>query len=190
VIRTFVAVKLESPVLERISALTSALKPRIPGIRWVPTENLHLTLKFLGRVDEKKIEAIINGLDEVFRPFPRFAIHAKGLGVFPDLKRARVLWVGLRGDNLNELAFRTDTALELFGFAREKRAFAPHLTIGRWRQYDGSPTELGKELERWKEHELGSSTVKEVCLFESVLHRQGATYRPLKIFPLTHDPAA
>jgi 2'-5' RNA ligase len=184
VIRAFVAVKLDSVVVQRMSDLAGELNLSIPGIRWVPAENLHLTLKFLGPIGEDRVEAVDGSLNEAFQDFPRFAIHAKGLGVFPDARRARVLWVGLQGDGLQTLASRIDSALESLGFARETRPFAPHLTIGRWRQYDGSPVKLRQELERWKKCEFGSSTVEHVFLFQSVLHRQGATYRPLKIFPL------
>jgi RNA 2',3'-cyclic 3'-phosphodiesterase len=184
VIRAFVAVKLDSLIIRRICELAVELNPGLPGVRWVPAENLHLTLKFLGAVDEERLATVAKGLAGVVRDFPRFSIHAKGLGVFPDLRRARVLWVGLHGDSLQELASQIETASEFWGFARERRAFAPHLTIGRWRQYDGSPVKLRHELERWKECEFGSSAVEQVFLFQSVLHRQGAVYRPLKLFPL------
>jgi 2'-5' RNA ligase len=184
VIRAFVAVKFDPPLIRRVCEVAAELNPRLPAVRWVPPENLHLTLKFLGGVDEERIETVAKRLAEALRDFPRFSIHAKGLGVFPDLRRARVLWVGLHGDSLQALASQIETALELSGFAREKRAFAPHLTIGRWRQYDGSPVKLRQELERWNEWEFGSSAVEQVFLFQSILHRQGAVYRPLKPFPL------
>jgi RNA 2',3'-cyclic 3'-phosphodiesterase len=184
VIRAFVAVKLDSPLVRKLCELAAELKADLPGVRWVPPENLHLTLKFLGAVNEERIEGIAKGLAEALRDFPRFSIHAKGLGVFPDLRRARVLWVGLQGASLGELAAQIETALESAGFARETRAFAPHLTIGRWRQYDGSPVKLRQELERSKEREFGSSPVEEIILFQSVLRRQGAVYHPLKLFPL------
>jgi 2'-5' RNA ligase len=184
VIRAFIAVKLDSQVVRRVSELAAELNPELPGVRWVPAENLHLTLKFLGAVDEGRIETISKALEEALQDFSGFSIHAKGLGVFPDFRRARVLWVGLGGDSLPELAARIETPLELSGFAREARAFAPHLTIGRWRQYGGSPLKLKQELERWKEHKLGSSRVEQVILFQSVLRRQGAVYHPLKFFPL------
>lgn len=186
-IRAFVGVKLDSLIIQRMAALAAQLKLRLPEVRWVPGENLHFTLKFLGEIEEEQISSIANTLDGALRPFPRFAINAKGVGVFPDLKRARVLWVGLERDNLGKLASRVDTALESLGFARETRAFAPHLTIGRWRQAHGSPAELGKQLEQWKAYEFGSSTVEQVILFQSVLDRHGATYHPLKVFPLNRE---
>jgi RNA 2',3'-cyclic 3'-phosphodiesterase len=173
-----------------MSELERQLQPQIPGIRWVPPENLHFTLKFLGAVDDEAIEPIANALDQALRPFSRFDINAKGLGVFPHVRRARVLWVGLEGTNLGKLAARVDTTLEAFGFARETRAFVPHLTIGRWRQYEGSPGKLATELERWKAHEFGSSSVKEAILFQSVLRRQGAVYHPLRVFSLHGEPGS
>ena len=90
-IRAFIAVRIDSKTLENISAVTSQLKRRLPGVRWVAKENIHLTLKFFGQIDETQIEPISQMLEVVIRPFPRFTINAKGLGVFPDFKKPRVL---------------------------------------------------------------------------------------------------
>jgi 2'-5' RNA ligase len=190
VIRAFIGVRLDSSIIRKMAELERQLQPHMPGIRWVSSENLHFTLKFLGAVDDEAIEPIANALDECFHPFSRFDINAKGLGVFPHVKRPRVLWVGLEGTSLGKLAARVDTTLEALGFARETRAFVPHLTIGRWGQYEGSPGKLGTELERWKAYEFGSSTVKEAVLFQSVLGRRGAVYNPLRVFSLQGEPGS
>ena len=125
-----------------------------------------------------------DALEHQLHPFPRFTINAKGLGVFPDLKRPRVLWVGLGGNELAVLASKVESALEPLGFAREKRGFTPHLTVGRWRQFDGSGKKLAQELESWKHFNFGDSRVVAVILFQSVLKPQGALYFPLKTVPL------
>ena len=108
-------------LVRQISAVLADLKPGIPGIRWVRTTNFHLTLKFLGDIEENKIEPIAQALELALHPFPRFTINAKGLGVFPDLKRPRVLWIGLEGKKLLELASKVETALEPLGFVPEKK---------------------------------------------------------------------
>jgi 2'-5' RNA ligase len=185
VIRAFVAVDLEPQTVQRIAEAIDRLRPRIPGIRWLPPANFHLTLKFLGDVDEAKIEPIATALEREFCPFSCFTINAKGLGVFPDLKRPRILWVGLVGDELNALASRVEKALIPFGFAAERRAFTPHLTVGRWREFNGSSKELGNEVEKWQGHDFGRSNVDEVILFQSVLKPEGAVYRRLKTVALT-----
>ena len=183
-IRAFIALKLDPQIVQQISAAVTDLKPRIRGIRWVPPTNFHFTLKFLGDIEENQIEPIMRALELELHPFPRFTINAKGLGVFPDLKRPRVLWVGLHGKELLELAAKVETVLESLGFAREKRAFQPHLTIGRWRQFDRSSSKLGAELERWQGHEFGASPVAEVIFFQSELKRDGAIHYPLKVLAL------
>jgi len=187
VIRAFVAVDLEPQTVQKIAEAIVRLRPRIPGIRWLPPANFHLTLKFLGDIDEAKVEPIAAALERDLCPFSCFTINAKGLGVFPDLKRPRILWVGLIGGELNALASRVEKALFPFGFAAERRAFAPHLTVGRWRQFDGSPKELGDEIEKWRGHDFGRSKIDEVILFQSVLKQEGAVYRPLKTVALTKN---
>jgi 2'-5' RNA ligase len=82
------------------------------------------------------------------------------------------------------LASKVETVLESLGFAPEKREFQPHLTVGRWRQFDRSSRKFGEELERWQGHEFGESTVAEVIFFQSELKREGATYQPLKVVAL------
>ena len=183
-IRAFVAVDLEPQTVQKIAEAIVRLRPRIPGIRWLPPANFHLTLKFLGDIDEAKVEPIAAALERDLCPFSCFTINAKGLGVFPDLKRPRILWVGLIGDELNVLASKVERVLIPFGFAAEKRAFTPHLTVGRWRQFKGSSKELGDEIAKWSGHDFGRSNVGEVILFQSVLEPEGAVYRPLKVVAL------
>ena len=186
-IRAFVAVDLEPQTVQQITEAIARLRPHIPGIRWLPPANFHLTLKFLGDIEEAKVEPIAAALDRDLYPFSCFTINAKGLGVFPDLRRPRILWVGLVGDELNALASRVEKAFVPFGFAAERRAFTPHLTVGRWRQFDGSPKELGDEIEKWRGHDFGRSKIDEVILFQSVLKQEGAVYRTLKTVALTKN---
>ena len=184
-IRAFVAVDLEPQTVQKIAETIARLRPRMPVIRWLPPTNFHLTLKFLGDIEEAKVAPIAAALERELYPFSCFTINAKGLGVFPDLKRPRILWVGLVGGELNALASTAEKALVPFGFAAEKKTFTPHLTIGRWRQFNGSPKELGDEIEKWRGHDFGRSNVDEVLLFQSVLKPEGAVYRPLKTVALT-----
>jgi 2'-5' RNA ligase len=185
VVRAFVAIDLEPQTVQQIAETIVQLRPRMPGIRWLSPVNFHLTLKFLGDVDEAKVEPIAAALERELCLFSCFTINAKGLGVFPDLRRPRILWVGLVGDELNALASRVEKTLVPFGFAAERRAFTPHLTVGRWRQFDGSPKELGDEIDKWQGHDFGRSKIDEVILFQSVLKPEGAVYRPLKTVVLT-----
>lgn len=178
-IRAFVGVRIAPDTVESILQALSQIERRLTGVRWVARENFHFTLKFLGDVEERRIKAVGQALEQALGPFSRFSINAKGIGVFPDLKRPRILWVGLAGPPLGELAAQVESALEPVGFPREKRAFKPHLTVGRWRSSTGSEGQLGKEIERWQGAEFGASPVTEVVLFQSVLDPGGAVYRPL-----------
>ena len=175
-LRGFIGVQIAPEVRARISQALQQLAPELIGIRWVPNENFHFTLKFLGTIEDSQVEAIREALREATGPFRRFTISAKRLGVFPDFKRARVLWVGLLADQLPPLAKSIETVLEPFGFPRENRIFRPHLTVGRWRE----PKELGDKLKRWNNAEFGDSAVDEVILFQSLLKPSGAVYRTLE----------
>jgi RNA 2',3'-cyclic 3'-phosphodiesterase len=179
-IRAFIAVEIDHTVIQRITDITHELKPKIPDIRWTSPDNWHLTLKFLGAIDEKQIDSIGQALERELSLFPRCTINAKGLGVFPDARRPRVLWVGIQGNPLAGLAESVETALAPLGFAKEKRVFTPHLTIGRWREGKHRNQELEPALEHWKAYDSGRSKVEEVTLFQSVLKPAGAEYRPLK----------
>ena len=186
-IRAFIGVQIAPEVRARISQAIAQLAPEISEIRWVREENFHFTLKFLGLIEEPQIESISNALAQAIHPFRRFTISAKCLGVFPDIKRARVLWVGLEGNDMPALAKSVEPVLEPFGFPRENRIFRSHLTVGRWRHPMGSQQELERKLKRWKNFEFGESAVDEVVLFQSVLKPDGAVYRPLKSIPLAGD---
>ena len=188
-IRAFIAITLDPKVIDKIVDATAQLRPQMRSIRWVAPANFHLTLKFLGGIDEAMIESIGASLRERLRLFQRFTINAKGLGVFPDLKRPRVLWVGLTGDHLVSLASRVESALQPLGFTSETRKFTPHLTIGRWRQADRASNSPLRQLENWRVYEFGKSNVDRVHLIESVLKPNGASYNQLVAVPLSAERA-
>lgn len=182
--RAFIGVPIDPTTTANISDVVAQLKPPLPEVRWVAEPNLHFTLKFLGDVEETQLEPISHALVDALRPFSRFTLNAKGLGVFPDLRRARILWVELQGASLAALALKVENTMVSLGFAPELRKFKPHLTIGRWRRFDGSRKKLAEALERWKGFEFGRFEVKEVIFFQSVLKPEGAVYRPLNLVRL------
>ncbi len=186
-IRAFIAVTLDPKVIDKIADASARFGPELPGVRWIAPGNFHLTLKFLGGIDEAMIEPIGACLREQLRLFQRFTINAKGLGVFPSPRRPRVLWVGLTGDRLVSLASTVESALQPLGFAPEARKFSPHLTIGRWHQADRAPRSLLRQLENWKVCEFGESNVESVHLIQSVLSPKGAIYSRLVTVPLSAE---
>lgn len=182
-VRSFVALDLAEQVRANIAQAITELT-FIPAIRWIAPANFHLTIKFLGEIDESRIDPIGAALDTQLRPFPRFGINAKGLGVFPDLRRPKILWVGFAGEQLFNLVSRVESALSPLGFTPEDRPFTPHLTIGRWRQFKRPPKNLAAELLKWRDREFGESVIDKAILYQSVLKPEGATYQSLKIVPL------
>jgi len=172
-------------MIQKISEVQSQLQESLTGIRWVAQENLHFTLKFLGSVEDKKIAPIMQVLEEALRPVQCFSLVGKGIGVFPNIKRARVLWIGLQGQGLHRIAEEVETALEPMGFPREKRDFAPHLTLGRWRNPGLEPQKLREQIERRQDYDFGQSQVEEVVLLQSVIKPTGAVYSPLGVIRLS-----
>ena len=183
-IRAFIAVDLDDPVIEKVCNVVEILKPRITEIRWLRKENLHLTLKFLGNIAESQVEPITAALRHPLGLFSPCTISAKGLGVFPDFRRPKILWVGLTGDQLVQLAAEIESALMPLGFTPENRAFTPHLTIGRWREGSRPAKNLRQEIDSLNDFEFGACAVRQIVLFQSVLKPEGASYSELKTIQL------
>lgn len=158
------------------------------AVRWIPAENLHLTLKFLGNIEEAQVASIRSALQEALADTAGFCVTARGIGVFPASRRPRVLWVGLAATELGQLAGRVERALEPLGVGRATTRFRPHVTIGRWRRPESQGVALRKELDHWSDREFGVFRVDEVALFRSVLRPAGAVHSTLEVFPL--DAAA
>jgi 2'-5' RNA ligase len=184
VIRAFIAVDLDDLVIEKICNVVEILKPRITEIRWLRKENLHLTLKFLGNIAESQVEPIAAALRHPVELFSPCTISAKGLGVFPDFRRPKILWVGLTGDQLVQLAAEIESALMPLGFTPENRAFTPHLTIGRWREGSRPAKNLRQEIDSLNDFEFGACAVRQIVLFQSVLKPEGASYSELRTIQL------
>jgi RNA 2',3'-cyclic 3'-phosphodiesterase len=187
VIRAFIAAALEPQVIAKIIDTIDQLKPCVPGVRWIHRGNIHLTLKFLGEIDEALVPPIGAALKQQLRLFPRCTINAKGLGVFPGPKRPRVLWVGLVGSELVSLAQNVESAVAPLGFLPETKTFTPHLTIGRWRQIDKAPQSLVRLLDQWRNYDFGVSKIASVKFMQSVLKPEGANYSELTAVPLSDE---
>jgi RNA 2',3'-cyclic 3'-phosphodiesterase len=181
-IRAFVAVTLSKSVIDEIAKIYLLLRESKGDIRWTRVESLHLTLKFLGDIEHKQVEPILGALDKLMGTRPPLHLVAQGLGIFPNSKRPRVLWVGLKGEGLIELVEAIETSLLPLDFPPEAREFTPHLTLGRIRSSRG----WDRVFALMKEHEnmvFGESMVKEVTLYQSTLRPDGAIYTALGSIP-------
>lgn len=183
--RLFVALPLSSGVRERLAELQERLQRGLPPgtVRWVDPSGAHLTLIFLGQVDEGALPPLGEALETCARSAPPHVLRFQGLGCFPRPQRPRVLWVGVVGDTraLALLQAGLEAATVSLGFRREERAFHPHLTFGRVRRPD--PALCGLLLSP-PAAELGEMEVREVHLMQSWLSPRGARYTSLGRFPL------
>lgn len=179
-LRTFVAV--ESPPALRSALLEVQSDLRQFGVRarWVPPENIHLTLKFLGEIPAGHVASIGEALQAAARGRAPFALDAAGVGVFPGLRRPRVIWVGLadREGLLARLQAEVEERLYALRFPREPGRFRGHLTIGRFRA-EGSPGPVAEAAARWSGRMIGPLAVRELVLFQSTLRPEGAEYTAL-----------
>ena len=135
-IRTFIAVHLSQKARRQLSDTIRSLGSEIPsGVRWVDPEGIHLTLKFLGDIDPALVKDVLQAMEQAASGSLPFHLHLNGLGVFPNQKRPRVLWAGLGGDldALGALQEKLEAAMSGLNFPWERRAFSPHLTLGRVR---------------------------------------------------------
>jgi len=178
-VRTFIAIQISDTMRRNLANLIADLKNTSGAVRWVSPENLHLTLKFLGNVEEKKTEDIGQGVSNACKGSAPFAMSLKSLGAFPSTRRPRVVWVGVaKGkDDLISLNEKIETQLEQIGFEKEKRKFSPHLTIGRLKR-EGRPGDLADRLS--VEFDGGECEVERVCVMKSTLTPSGAIYEELQ----------
>jgi len=180
--RLFVAIELTNELRKAVDELLSELGKAAPKAKWVRAENLHVTLKFLGRTEPDKFEAIQKALGCLRSPEP-VALDFHGLGFFPNAKRPRVFWMGMTASSsLPALGEAIDQAVHKLGFPLETRPFAPHLTLARF-EPPGLPAKLGPAVTENSTRNFGSLTAREFHLIESKLKPTGAEYTTLQSFP-------
>ncbi len=176
-LRAFVAAPIPDAVAVFLQQIQARLQSPKMKIRWVATTNIHLTLKFLGDIDPSRVAAVTAQMDAAAGSIPSFSLVAKGVGVFPNLRNARVLWVGLAGDcdRLRTIQASLESGLKSVGFSKAPRNFRAHLTIGRTRQRIDAQT-ISASLEPLKDVASDSFRVDRLTLFKSILKPAGAEY--------------
>lgn len=179
-LRLFIAVPIPEAVTRFLKSTRTALDQPGLNIRWVPVENIHLTLKFIGDIDAARVDPVAGRMDAAAGASAPFELIARGVGGFPNLRGFRVLWVGVDGDTrrLETLQRNVESQLEPLGMEKERRRFHPHLTLARTRQrMDGSRFGLLDESREQRASE--AFRVDRICLFASVLKPGGAEYSRL-----------
>jgi 2'-5' RNA ligase len=175
--RAFIAVDLPESVKSFLSETQEALKVYGFRVKWVRPQNIHLTLRFLGDTATGDIAKITEAMTLAAATCPIVSLAAKGIGVFPDVRRARVIWAGLKGqlEILADLQQTLDASLADLGFPGETRPFKSHLTLGRAK---GKivPARMKAAIDKLKEFESEVFEINKVILFKSELRPSGAVY--------------
>jgi RNA 2',3'-cyclic 3'-phosphodiesterase len=176
--RIFIALDISAEVRTKIAVLTGGLRAEFPNLRmgWEKPEKIHLTLKFLGDIDERQIASLSEAVKRTADESAAFSLRMERTGCFPSAKKARVLWLGLTdgSGNLQKLQGRLEKEAEARGFEKEDRSFKPHLTIARLREPDKSRVLVDRFLQT--EFEPVSFEVSEVLIYESKLQPMGSVY--------------
>ena len=178
--RAFLALEVPPPDREKIRKIIGKFQGRQMPIKWVEFENLHITVKFLGEIDDNKKTVITAGLKEFCGFFPSFNTCLSGLGCFPSPRNPRVLWAGVSQseEKMRLLAHGLEDLLAKHGVLREDKPFHPHLTFGRVKAFCKIDDILDQEFNG------DPFTVDSLVLFKSQLRPEGPLYEVLERFKL------
>ena len=187
-LRAFIAIEIPLGIRETVCKAITPLQNGLgSAVRWVPMENMHLTLKFLGDVSPANVEMLSQMLHAEADLFHCFDLHLSGLNSFPNLKRPRVIYIGIQAPTILEALQRGfDSASRRLGYESEERGFSPHLTIGRVKQTITATEQqtIRRALEDARIDLLGTARVDSVHLYKSDLKPSGSVYTRLFSAPL------
>ena len=182
-IRSFLAIELDKELVPKILDVQKEFKKTNANIKYVPSQNMHFTLKFFGNIDMDMVEDISSAVEKVIKNYSSFDLNIKNCGCFPNKKVIKVLWLGLEeGSPIKNLQKDLDKEFRKLGFKKE-RNFISHLTIGRVKS-PKNKKEIREAIERLENIEIGQMTVSKICLKKSTLTPQGPIYEDIKVFEL------
>jgi RNA 2',3'-cyclic 3'-phosphodiesterase len=182
-IRTFIALPALTEVQQQMADVQSKLFAAQADVKWELQNKFHITLKFLGSVESRKIDSLSSALAESVKQFSTFEISYDSLGVFPDLHNPRVIWIGTKSNKMAlELQSVVESICSDLGFKKEEHAFHPHITLGRVK----GTRNIARLTEAIKTVTFESiqSRCSELLLMKSDLQPSGSIYTILKSFPL------
>lgn len=187
--RTFIAIELPKNIQDALAGLQDKLKASGADVKWVSPENIHLTLKFLGELDDAKLGKISEIMFNACAGLEPFQIRISSLGAFPKINFPRVIWVGIdKGDSqIKAIAGDLEEKISEIGIPKEEREFSSHITIGRIRSMRNRQkliAELGRLAENFGERNLGEFNVTRITLYKSTLSAKGPIYEALKVASL------
>ena len=175
--RAFIAIDLPASIRSSLAEAQEILKSFGFRVKWVRPQNIHLTLKFLGNIDPDNIDKIVAAMTLAAKDFTGVSLVVKEIGVFPDIRRPRVIWAGLNGqpEILENLQQTLDSHLADLGFPKETRPFKGHLTLGRVKGKIGS-ARMKTAIDKLKGFESQSFEINDIILFKSELRPTGVVY--------------
>jgi RNA 2',3'-cyclic 3'-phosphodiesterase len=190
-LRLFVAVEIAEPVRIAAAHASERLRARLSrkdlhiDARWVAADNLHITIWFIGEVDEGRAAAIVSAMRQPF-PCGQFDLHLAGFGAFPPTGAPRVLWLGVRAgqEGLQALHAETEARLRPLGFEAERRPYSGHVTVARVKDAPRASARMVREVLAGTLADAGQTIVTAVTLFRSRVSSSGSTYEPIARAPL------
>lgn len=180
--RTFIAFDIEPS--DTLKEVFETIRKNLHSerIRWADTDQLHITLKFLGDTEESLIPSINNALSGLVKKYDPFNVRLKGIGVFRNIHNPQVLWMGCHvEDQTVRLKQELESLMKQLGYEEEKRAFSPHLTLGRIK-FLRDNRHLSGILSTYRDNVFQEITVTELKYYESKLTSSGSIYTPIKTF--------
>lgn len=190
IMRAFIAVSIPDEVKRKLQEEIDRLSDLLRGglVRWVRPEGIHLTLKFLGEISNNNLEQFHQVLEREVKSNPFFTLRVGGFGCFPNIRRPRVLWIGITEESgtLTRVQSAIEEKLVPLGIEKEGRPFHPHLTLGRVRRNISMSelTQLQDVVKEFVVGQIGYFEVSELHLIRSILRPAGAEYSSLGDYPL------
>ena len=185
-IRSFLAFELPVEIRENIRAVSKELRKIALPVRWVKVDNIHLTILFLGSVDEDTIGDIKEKVNVAVKGFSSVKTKLGSIGAFPHWRKPRVIWIGLNGDieRLSHLRDDLQEKLNVIGFMPEKRPFRPHLTLGRFKGPINRDEDIQWICDRYRDINSDLYQLNELILYRSDLKPDGPVYTKMATWPL------
>ncbi len=182
-IRSFLAIDLAEDLKPEIADVQKEFKKTGANIKYVPSQNMHFTLKFFGNIDENMVEKISEAVEKVVKNYSSFDLSIGGCGSFPNQNTIKVLWIGIgKNSRIADLQKDLDSEFKKLGFKKE-RNYISHLTIGRPRN-GKNKNQIKDTINSLKDLKIGTMTVSKISLKKSTLTPQGPIYEDIKVFNL------
>jgi len=175
-VRVFLALEIPKEIKEYLGVVKDQMARRVHNVKWVSERGQHITLKFFGEQEEKRVREIGDALSGIERLYDPVAVTLKNIEAFPDRKRARVIVVALEKgvDNIQMIFHDIEDRLSVLGVEKEKRSFRPHITLGRMKI-------AGPLLDRdIVAVDMKGFIIRKMVLFQSILQPAGAIYAPIR----------